>query len=359
MDQPNGNSGTSVAPSGGVASGGVVRKPVSHRLVWVGLVVLALVILAVFGGGYWLMVRYEAKAARHIPQAALGAVRVDVEQVVLYEPVRKHIFPVLDGPEPGGRLERFKQLSGVNLGMDLREVVIAALPDGETVIAIGGLFPPKGLVQALAPLVAPTAGRPGCSPEAGVLRCPSAFIRQADDGTLLLATSMAALDAAEPVSDWAQQNALPAAPLAGLMRVKSTPLGGTATGALARVGWLAKLGGLAKLGWLARFEWLGDVERLTVATDLGDPLNLEVGLDGLGAERVGEVKAAVVALQAWSALNPGSDIAGERELLARLEVAEAAGRPVVRTTWSRQDLDRGVRALADVVHALVAPFDDR
>lgn len=324
------------------------RKPVSHRIVWVGLVALALVILGVFGGGYWLLVRYEPKAARHIPATALAAVRVDVEQVVLYEPLRKHVFPVLDGAEPGGRLKRFKELSGVNLGMDLREIVVAALPGGETVLAIGGLLPPKGLVQALAPLVAPDAGRPGCTPEGGVLRCPSAFIRQADDGTLLLSTSIAALDAAETNSDWAQQHALPLAPLAAAVRVSGTPLAGSAGSVSQFLPF-----GLVKLGWLS------EVERVTVAADLGDPLHVELALDGLGAARTQDVRAAIAALQAWSALNPGSDVAGERELLARLEVTEAAGRPVLRTTWSRQDLDRGVRALADIVRGLLAPFDSR
>lgn len=317
-----------------------VRKPVSHRAVWVGLLVLALAILGVFGGGYWLLVRYEPKAALHIPSYALGAVRVDVEQVVLYEPLRKHIFPVLDGGERGDRLARFKALSGVNLGMDLREIVVAVLPGGELSVAIGGLFPITGLVQALDQLSQADGSPQKCSLEGLSLRCAGVVLRQADDGTLIIATSAQTLDAALPQGDWARRNRLPTAPLAVVMNNADNPM-------------LAGAGGRGLLGQVA---WVTDVERFTALADLGDPLNVELALDGIGPDRVGEVRAAVATLQAWAAFNPGADVAGEREVLARLSVDVAAGRPVVRSTWSRADVDRAVRALADFVAAALRPF---
>lgn len=315
------------------------RRPVSHRAVWVGLVALALVILGVFGGGYWFLVRYEPKAVIHVPETAVAALRVDVEQVVLYEPIRKHLFPVLDGGESGERLERFEALSGVNLGMDLREIVVAVQPDGELTVAIGGLFPVAGLVQALYQISLEGNGEK-CQLEGTRLRCGSGLVQQANDGTLIIATSELSLQAATREGDWAVRNGLPKAPLAavvttvGIEKLKTTP-----TNAI-----------------LARFDWLRDVERLTALTDLGDPLRLELGFDGLAPERASEVRDAVALVQAVAGQNPGADVAGEREILSELNVDIAAGRPVARSTWSRQDVGRAVRALADSVAAVLRPF---
>src|SRR5690606_18391005 len=64
------------------------RRAVSHRLVWVGLVALAVIVLATFVIGYWVFVRYERRVLRHVPADTLVALRLDVEQVVLYEPIR-------------------------------------------------------------------------------------------------------------------------------------------------------------------------------------------------------------------------------------------------------------------------------
>lgn len=315
------------------------RRPVSHRKVWIGLAVLALVILAVFGGGYWLLVRYEPKAARHIPSNAVLAARVDIEQVVLYEPIRKHLFPVLDGGDGGGRLKRFKALSGVNLGMDLREIVVAVLPDSDVTIAIGGLFPAAGLVSALYQVTQDSSSGK-CTLEGLALRCGGVWFQQADDGTLVVATSERALEASVRGDDWAQHNGLPTAPLAMVVKnVAGAPLVGALPAVL--------LGGVG---------WLGEVRRFTVSTDLGDPLQVELALDGLAPSRLGEVKAAVGVLQAWAALRPGADVAGEREVLSRLKVEEAAGRPVLRSQWSRSDVERAVRAAADFVAAAIRPF---
>jgi hypothetical protein len=267
-------------------------------------------------------------------------VRVDVEQVVLYEPIRKHVFPVLDGAESSDRLKRFKALSGVNLGMDLREIVVAVLPGGEMSVAIGGLFPTAGLVQALHQVSQEGAAAQKCSLEGLALRCVNALLRQADDGTLVIATSPQTLDAALRSGEWAQRNGLPESPLALVLN------NGSESPVAAAVGH----------GLLGQLGWVRDVRRFTAWTDLGDPLQGELALDGLGADRVTDVRASVAALQALAALNPGADVAGEREVLSRLTVDVAAGRPVIRSAWSRADLERAVRALADWVAAAMRPL---
>ncbi len=308
---------------------------------WVGLTLLAIAILAVFGIGYWVLVKYEPRAALHIPGDAEAAIRVDVEQVVLYEPLRRHLFPVLDGAKfDANRLQRLKELSGVNLGMDLREVVVAALPDGEMVVLVGGLFPKVGLVPALHQVLSASGARHPCSLTGAALRCSGAIVVQADDGVLVIATSERSLDAAVEGSDWAQRWNLPNAPLA--LVAKSA-----LTRALPRV-----VGATSVTP-----AWVAQLTRLTVSTDLGDPLQVEVAFDGLGPERVREVTLSLELAQRWMAAHPGPDAAGERAVLARAEVHEAGGRPVVRSTWARADMDRLVRVLADVVAAALGPSE--
>ncbi len=320
-----------------------LRKPVSHRLVWVGLTLLAIAILAVFGIGYWVLVKYEPRAALHIPGDAEAAIRVDVEQVVLYEPLRRHLFPVLDGAKfDANRLQRLKELSGVNLGMDLREVVVAALPDGEMVVLVGGLFPKVGLLPALEQVLSSAGNQHPCSLAGAVLRCSGAVVVQADDGVLVIATNERSLDSAVEGSDWATRWNLPNAPLA-LVANKLERL------ALPRV-----VGGNS-----ATPAWVAQLTRLTASTDLGDPLRVEVAFDGLGPERVRDVTLSLEVAQRWMAANPGPDAAGERAVLARAEVHEANGRPVVRSSWARADMDRLVRVLADVVAAILAPSEPR
>jgi hypothetical protein len=316
------------------------RRPVSHRLVWTGLVALALVILAVFGVGYWVLVKYEPRAARHIPKQAVAAVRVDVEQVVLYEPIRRHVFPVLDGANQGAsRLKRFKELSGVNLGMDLREIVAAWLPDGNTVVLIGGLFPQQGLPEALFQTLSTTIPANPCTFAVERMTCPGWSLTQASDGIVVIATNDDALTAATSTSDWSTSVGLPATPIAASLNA-----GGQYSGL---TGWaLTSVVG----------PWLNELERLTVSTDLGDPLKVSVVLEGVGVNRTEELRNAVALGQRLAGLRPGPDMAGERGVLARLEVVEANGRPVLESSWPRADVDKAVRALADVVSRVMAPL---
>lgn len=308
------------------------RVGVPHRYVWYGLVALALLILAVFGVGYWVLVRYEPIAVRHIPSSAVAALRVDVEQVVLYEPVRKHVFPVLDGTANGAnRLQRFKEASGVNLGMDLREVVAVALPDGETLLLIGGLFPEDGLAAAIDRVIRDgSTGGGACVLAASRLRCPGLILGQADDGVLVVASSERAFEAAVTGSDWTQRSGLPGTPLALVAELPP--------------GLLALAGGALPLA-----PWLRRVERLTVSADLGDPLQVEASLSGLGTDGVEEVRASLQLLQQLAAAHPGADRAGERAVLARATVDQQGGQPVVRSHWTRAEVDRAVRSLADIL----------
>ncbi len=174
------------------------RQPLSHRWVWVGLIALAVLVLGVFVLGYWFLVRYEDKVARHVPEGTIAALRLDVEQVVLYQPIRKHVFPVIDGAKAGSdRLAKLKTATGVNLGMDLREIMVAVLPQGQFVAALGGLFPDTGLLPKVLPILPPghgcvvTGTRLVCRLTSGTL-----WFEQAKDGVVLASNSEQALSQA-------------------------------------------------------------------------------------------------------------------------------------------------------------------
>src|SRR5688572_552068 len=69
--------------------------------------------------------RYEPTARQHIPDGAVMAARIEASHVVLFAPVRKHLWPLLE-PAPGAekpaadakpepsRIERIADLTGVH-----------------------------------------------------------------------------------------------------------------------------------------------------------------------------------------------------------------------------------------------------
>lgn len=87
-------------------------------------------------------VKTVPKAAGHLPDGAAFALRLDVEQVVTYEPFRKHILKVFErsreGREP--RAKHLERKTTVELGIDSRELALAVMPDEQWVILLGGVF---------------------------------------------------------------------------------------------------------------------------------------------------------------------------------------------------------------------------
>jgi hypothetical protein len=120
-----------------------------------GGVALALLIAAVVATLYVRFIRYERVAARHVPPGSVLAVRLDVEQAQIYEPVREHLLPLFGGPsrpleEGDARLARIEARSGLRRG-DLREIVFARGRSREDwVFVFGGIFPRGMEVRELA-----------------------------------------------------------------------------------------------------------------------------------------------------------------------------------------------------------------
>jgi hypothetical protein len=182
------------------------RVPRSFRTVALGGAALAVLIVAVAVSLYLRFIRYERVAARHVPPGTVVALRLDVEQVGLYEPVRRHLIPLLGGParsraDAEATLGRLEERTGLKRA-DLREIVVArgAVPSDWAII-FGGIFPrsTSGGVLAAALAAEDAAWAPSPDGDAVIHRGLGVAVGRASDGTVLVASSPHALrDAREP-----------------------------------------------------------------------------------------------------------------------------------------------------------------
>ncbi|HEX2880772.1 MAG TPA: hypothetical protein VHO25_14670 [Polyangiaceae bacterium] len=169
---------------------------------WSLVVALGVPVLVLLGIalGYYRLVYFERVAALHVPAAAHFAARIDVEQVVLFEPIRKNLLPALDEASVvnGNPLsQRIAAETGINLAMDLREIVVALGPDEQWVVVLGGLFPKQGL-EGVVRAITQDERLASSSISQGVLRLePWALVAaQAADGSFVISNQQQALLAA-------------------------------------------------------------------------------------------------------------------------------------------------------------------
>lgn len=168
-------------------------------------VFVALLALGLWGGVriHRSYVGFERVAAHHVPPDAAMVLRWDVEKVSLFEPTRKFLLPILDqaplGPgAPGAaRRERYAKESGVVLGRDLRELLVAFGPGtSDWSVLFGGSFPSSDIVAA----VARTLGQEGVSVRPlgprRIVTPKGVAIGEGNDGVLAIASSPERLDAA-------------------------------------------------------------------------------------------------------------------------------------------------------------------
>ena len=178
---------------------GTARAGLGHRLVFT---VFGLSIALAFAGGlliYFKFVAYGRVAARHLPDDTWLAARIDVETLMISDPVRGRLLPLFDQGAPAGanlkpRHDRFRAHTGVELGRDLREIVFG-MSDSGWVMVFGGKFPKSGLVQGLQTTLTeePTA----TVLEGDVLQVQGGpAIGQASDGALVVASDAGRLRAA-------------------------------------------------------------------------------------------------------------------------------------------------------------------
>jgi hypothetical protein len=310
----------------------------------------AALLVAVAWVAYRELLHYERHAIEHVPAGAELALRVDLEQVVLFEPLRRHLLPLLDRALVGdvartpssSRLLRLRQ-AGLNLGLDLREVVFARLERGAGwVLVLGGIFGAEPLLPRIERVLREEPGMRSRSERGMIILQPSGVaLGQADDGTLLIASDAALLERALP-------------PSRGYEAVGLSPSGAAALGALGS--WLGARGsadtkdpssGASLLRASARLE-LGDPLVLTADIEHRTPIDVaavqrEIG-DWLGTPS-DEVNFA-----------PQADWGGERALAARARlISSSPTRVSLSTTWERDELDRAARSLAAWLEPRLSP----
>jgi len=326
------------------------RPSFSHRRVFVGF---ALSLLAAAGAAIYLYVayiRYDRGAALHLPQGTAAALRLDLEKVVLYEPVRRHLLPLANELPPGRsgaqvpartRLERVQSATGIELGVDLRELVLGWGPGpADWVLIVGGRFPRTGVLDGLQRVL----GEEGAvwhrsSDGAALISQGGIALGQAVDGTLIAASNEASLRAALPLTDTHQRLELPTEGPGGFA------LQGDRVRALIPVP-------LRLL--VPPLRVVDDIEHVHGDLALGPEvvLSTQLRLQSATAEQVVQQLQQLSQNARRLAALPGVP-AGPVQAAERL-AAEVNGPQEVRVTasWTRDEVDAAARELAGVLRTL-------
>jgi hypothetical protein len=250
-----------------MADAEVTDRPRSVRfrvvgLVFVVTVALGLVVALLLHRSF---VAAERVAARHVVPGSTAVLRLDLEKVVLFAPVRRVLMPLVNasdvpkGKELEPRVRRLAERSELELGRDTRELLVNFGPGEKdwSVVAAGNY--PEKLLPALAAVLA-EEGEPW-KEEGGALVSPRGVaLGQASDGALVLGANEGNLKRALSVSSEHERLGIP---LRGALSFTGDPR---------QVRWL----GEATRG-------LGDLERVQARAEWSSPLEVEWTLSYTGA----------------------------------------------------------------------------
>jgi len=302
------------------------RTGLSHRTVYT---VFGLSLALAFAGGlliYFKFVAYGRVAARHLPDDTRLAARIDVETLLISDPIRARLLPLFDQGAPRADLkarhDRFRAHTGVELGRDLREIVLS-VSDAGWVLVFGGKFPKSGLVQGLETTLSeePTP----CVLKDGVLQVENGpAIGQASDGALVVASDPARLRAALRGGEAYLKLGLPPEGAGGFALKVAEPIP----------------------PGFARFD------SVSGSVQLGEKVEVDVAVrlrPGASSEPSG-VAADFATLGA--AAPPQS--AARRPLENARIQPHREGEVGVQLSWTRPELDRGVEWLASLLTAQFA-----
>lgn len=301
-------------------------------------VALSIVVAALAVGAaafYLFFWRYDAVARRHVPGNANLVVRLEVADVALFGPVRRHLLPLLlDHPERSGkkRGDRIREATGVDLATDVREVLVASVDATSWVLIAGGRIKRGGFVDGLARLAQEEHW--SLRRQGDLLIGPGGVaVGQADDGTLVVGTDVSLMTAALPASDEARRLALPAA--------------GAVTFAVTRQAW----SGAAGLAAVAHASVLGRIERASGRMTLGDAPEVSLTLEPAGgvqaAALAGELEDLVNELRLVTMLLP--DLVGEKGALGAARITPSGDRVAITAPWPHEGIDRGCKRLAQLL----------
>ncbi|HEY3254533.1 MAG TPA: hypothetical protein VGJ91_11310, partial [Polyangiaceae bacterium] len=299
------------------------RTGLGHRLVFT---VFGLSLALAFVGGlliYFKFVAYGRVAARHMPDDTRLAARIDVETLLISDPIRARLLPLFDQGAPRAELkarhDRFRAHTGVELGRDLREIVLS-VSDSGWVLVFGGKFPKSGLVEGLQTTLSeePT---PSVLQD-GVLQVQNGpAIGQASDGALVVASDASRLRAALLGGQAYLRLGLPPEGAGGFAFQVARP-------------------------FPAGFE---QFDRVSGSVQLGQQVDVDVAVrlrTGASSEPSG-IASAFATLGA----SAPADSAARRPLEHAKIVPHREGEVGVQLSWTRPELDRGVAWLASLLEA--------
>jgi hypothetical protein len=283
------------------------RPAYGFKAVWAvffgSLVAAALVGLGI----YFFVLRYVPVLHRHVPPDAAVAVRLDLEQVVMFEPARKHLLPLAEGTRAADgrtRVERLADGAGIQLARDIRELGLVVGPRKDEWLLLAGGFFRRGAVPELTRVLASEAPAWQLAAD-GVARGPGGLaLTQADDGVLILGSSEE-----------------------GVLRARHLSSGSEALRAGA-------------------WSVLARDPQLLAEGSLALPMQVRVVLGGNAAQL--EPTARVLRLQ--SALSA----AGLDDLPGQGAARVAANEGGVEAEWSAAELDRAVALFASRLSSLAA-----
>lgn len=310
--------------------------------------------VAILGVGafaaYWTLLRYEPVAHRHVPAGSAMAARIDFQEIALFGPVRRHLWPlVFERSEANGSgsdtsfASRIQAATGLNLGRDIREVVLVsygATDSGRWIVVLGGKIP-SGIVRGLQKLAIEENIAADLSPDGDVLkwRALGIAVGQARDRSLIVASDPETLALALPAQDGATAIGLP-----------ETGALSFAISASAWNDWGSGMAGTLIPGVRSLSKLHGCNGRFGLGAN--PELEMQCRLaPGVDSEQVrGSLLSLATMMKGASALVGGSDTLGERKALSDLRIeAFPDGRIRIVAPWPVEGLERGAENFANKV----------
>lgn len=330
-------------PDPALAAGGPAPKRPTSRWLWIviGLFFLLLGGAAAVGFAYFKLWRYERTAALHLPSNTVAAFRIEAADLLLFGPVREHIWPVLqerakqkgaEGGQAATRLRLVEEETGIDLERDVREIVVATVDATSYVVLLGGPFEKGRVVSGLHEILSKEA--PGeWSVDGEILLGPRQLaIGQAEDGTVVIGTHRDVTESALGTSKAHKALALPE------------------TGALSFALTEPAIAGMsAAAKAVTGVETQLRASRIAGTMTLSSDPKLEVTFTPKAGVAADELRGDVDGLiqDARVLLYFAPDMAGEKQALKSAAIDVKGGAVTVRAAWPYEPLDAGAKKVGE------------